>query len=54
MGVDNYWLYHKAIVEEPDDERMQPADKAWLIVKYLNNVKHSLAKVTILDVKRFL
>jgi hypothetical protein len=31
-----YWLYHKALVEDDEEEKMHPADKAWLIVKFVN------------------
>ena len=30
----NYWLYHKTIVEDDEEEKQHPADKAWLIVKF--------------------
>ena len=31
-----YWLYHKALVEDDEEEKLHPADKAWLIVKFVN------------------
>jgi hypothetical protein len=31
----NYWLYHKNTIEEEDQERGNPGDKIWHIVKYL-------------------
>lgn len=34
--VDNYWIYHKNVIEEYEEEKINPADKAWLIVKYIN------------------
>jgi hypothetical protein len=34
---DNYWLYHKLTVEDDEEEKLQPADKAWTIVKYSQN-----------------
>lgn len=33
----NYWLYHKGAVEDFNEERQQPATKAWHIVKYVHN-----------------
>ena len=35
--LDNYWIYHKNVVEDQDEEKLNPAEKAWLIVKYINN-----------------
>lgn len=35
--LDNYWIYHKNVIEDQDEEKLNPADKAWLIVKYINN-----------------
>lgn len=35
-STGNYWIYHKNVIEEPDEEKLNPADKAWLIVKYVN------------------
>lgn len=35
--LDNYWIYHKNVVEEASEEKINPADKAWLIVKYISN-----------------
>lgn len=37
MAKGNYWLYHKNVVEDADEEKLNPADKVWLIVKYMNN-----------------
>lgn len=34
--LDNYWIYHKNVIEEYEEEKINPADKAWLIVKYIN------------------
>lgn len=33
----NYWLFHKSQAEQPSEEKQNPADKAWLIVKYMNS-----------------
>lgn len=33
----NYWLFHKGVIEDFEQERQQPAGKAWLIVKYARN-----------------
>jgi hypothetical protein len=37
---DNYWLYHKTVLEDPDEEKLSPAEKVWLIVKYINNTSN--------------
>jgi len=34
---DNYWIYHRPLVEDDEEEKMHPADKAWLIVKFVNH-----------------
>lgn len=44
----NYWLYHKSIVEDDDEEKLHPADKAWLIVKFVNQSSGPYNKVSIL------
>ena len=30
----DYWLYHKLLIEDDEEEKIQPADKAWQIVKF--------------------
>lgn len=30
----DYWLYHRSQIEDDEEEKLRPADKAWLIVKY--------------------
>ena len=43
----NYWLYHKGVIEDFEQERLQPSSKAWLIVKYARNETGSfINKVT--------
>lgn len=39
-----YWLYHKPIIEDDEEEKLQPADKAWLIVKFVNQTKTNLTQ----------
>lgn len=33
---DNFWIYHRSIVEDDEEEKQHPADKAWIIVKFAN------------------
>jgi hypothetical protein len=35
LDCDDFWVYHKPMVEDIEDEKINPADKAWLIVKYI-------------------
>ena len=28
-SIDNYWLYHRNSVDDIDEEKIQPAMKAW-------------------------
>ena len=30
-----YWMYHRATVDDDEEEKLHPADKAWLIVKFV-------------------
>lgn len=47
---DNFWIYHRNAVEDQEEERLQPATKAWLIVKYINNTGNFQNKVFIIKV----
>lgn len=47
-SLGNYWIYHKNVVEDPSEEKVNPADKAWLIVKYVANNQGYNVKVRIL------
>lgn len=35
--IENYWIYHKNTIEDYDEEKLNPAEKLWTIVKYVNN-----------------
>jgi len=37
---NNYWVYHKNVLEDYDEEVINPADKIWRIAKYINNHKN--------------
>ena len=41
----NYWIYHKNVIEDADEEKLNPADKVWLIVKYVNPVANTNMRV---------
>jgi len=45
ISIGNYWIYHKNSVEDAEEEKLQPADKAWLIVKYINNTSNFHTRV---------
>jgi hypothetical protein len=32
--IGDYWVYHKMLIEDDEEEKVQPADKAWYIVKF--------------------
>ncbi len=32
--IGEYWVYHKLLIEDDEEEKVQPADKAWYIVKF--------------------
>lgn len=32
----NYWVYHRAQVEDDEEEKLRPAEKAWLVVRFVN------------------
>jgi len=34
---NDYWLYHKTVIEDDEEEKLMPADKVWFIVKYVNH-----------------
>lgn len=41
----NYWLYHKPLIDDYEEERKDPFKKAWHVVKYTQN-DHIINKVT--------
>jgi hypothetical protein len=32
-----YWLYHRCLIDEADEEKHNPGDKLWLILKHMCN-----------------
>ena len=34
--IGNYWIYHKNTIEDANEEKSNPSEKLWLIVKYIN------------------
>ena len=36
---NNYWLYHKNTIESHDQEKHDPAEKLWLVVKHMQDDK---------------
>jgi len=34
---NDYWIFHKNVIEDLCDEKNHPADKLWLVVKFINN-----------------
>jgi len=37
LNSDNYWVYHKAAVEDSEQGKLNPQDKLWQIVKFVNS-----------------
>ena len=40
-------MYHKNVLEDYDEEVINPADKIWRIAKYINNHKNFTLRVPI-------
>jgi hypothetical protein len=38
-------MYHRNIVDDPDEEKLNPAEKVWLVVKYINNTANFSTRV---------
>ena len=36
---NNYWLYHKLEIDSADDEKANPGDKLWLVMRHMGNDK---------------
>lgn len=32
---NNYWIYHRDEIENAEDEKTNPADKLWLVMRYM-------------------
>jgi len=36
---NNYWMYHKFEIDTADDEKANPGDKLWLVMRHMGNDK---------------
>ena len=36
---NNYWLYHRFEIDSADDEKANPGDKLWLVMRHMGNDK---------------
>ena len=36
---DNYWMYHRFEIDSADDEKANPGDKLWLVMRHMGNDK---------------
>lgn len=36
---NNYWIYHRFEIDTADDEKANPGDKLWLVMRHMGNDK---------------
>ena len=36
---NNYWIYHRFEIDNADDEKANPGDKLWLVMRHMGNDK---------------
>ena len=39
LKQNNYWIYHKNTIETPEQEKQDPAEKLWLVVRHMQEDK---------------
>jgi hypothetical protein len=50
--LGHYWLYHRGLIENFEEERQSPASKGWLIVKYIHNDSSTFINKVNLSIKK--
>jgi hypothetical protein len=34
---NNFWIYHKNVIENSEEEKATPGEKLWLCIKHMSN-----------------